>query len=102
MKKFFLTASVVAALMGVASVQSCSNGGSETIVAEGSETYTFELASEVSREHVTFKNNYGFTISADLYLPKNIDKSAKHIAVLVGAPYGGVKQQGAGLYWQRG
>lgn len=98
MKKFFLTASVVAALMGVASVQSCSNGGSETIVAEGSETYTFELASEVSREHVTFKNNYGFTISADLYLPKNIDKNAKHIAVLVGAPYGGVKQQGAGLY----
>ncbi len=98
MKKFFLTASVVAALMGVASVQSCSNGGSETIVAEGSETYTFELVSEVSREHVTFKNNYGFTISADLYLPKNIDKSAKHIAVLVGAPYGGVKQQGAGLY----
>lgn len=98
MKKFFLTASVVAALMGVASVQSCSNGGSETIVAEGSETYTFELVSEVSREHVTFKNNYGFTISADLYLPKNIDKNAKHIAILVGAPYGGVKQQGAGLY----
>lgn len=98
MKKFFLTASVVAALLGAASMQSCSDGQSEAVVAEGSETYTFQLADEVSREHVTFKNNYGFTISADLYLPKNIDKNTKNIAVLVGAPYGGVKQQGAGFY----
>lgn len=98
MKKFFLTASVVAALMGVASMQSCSNSGSETVVAEGSDTYTFELNADVTREHVSFKNNYGFTVSADLYLPKNLDKNSKNIAVLVGSPYGGVKQQGAGIY----
>ncbi|MCQ2206690.1 MAG: alpha/beta hydrolase [Paludibacteraceae bacterium] len=98
MKKFFLTASVVAALMGVASMQSCSNSESGTVVSEGSETYTFELNADVTREHVSFKNNYGFTVSADLYLPKNFDKNTKHIAVLVGSPYGGVKQQGAGLY----
>jgi hypothetical protein len=39
-------------------------------------------------------------VAADMYLPKNIDKSQKYAAIIVGTPYGGVKEQGAGIYAQ--
>lgn len=39
-------------------------------------------------------------ISADLYLPKTIDTTKRHAALIVGAPYGGVKEQGSGIYAQ--
>ena len=35
-----------------------------------------------------------------MYLPKNMDRSKKHAALIVGTPYGGVKEQGAGIYAQ--
>lgn len=35
-----------------------------------------------------------------MYLPKNIDKSQKYAAIIVGTPYGGVKEQGVGIYAQ--
>jgi hypothetical protein len=31
---------------------------------------------------------------------KNFDESKKHSAIIVGAPYGGVREQGAGIYAQ--
>ncbi len=64
------------------------------------EYYTFKLSDKVTRQSVTYKNRYGIAISGDLYMPKNIDKSKKHAAVLIGTPYGGVKEQGAGIYAQ--
>lgn len=97
MKKFFLTVSVVASLMGTAFVQSCGNGDSAATPVAGPYTYSLN-ESEVTCEHVTYKNRFGFTLSADLYYPKGLDKTSKQIAVVVGAPYGAVKEQGAGLY----
>jgi fermentation-respiration switch protein FrsA (DUF1100 family) len=35
-----------------------------------------------------------------MYLSENLDKSRKHAAIIVGTPYGGVKEQGAGIYAQ--
>src|SRR5205823_14678237 len=35
-----------------------------------------------------------------LYVPKNLDRSKKHPAIVVGGPYGAVKEQSAGLYAQ--
>jgi fermentation-respiration switch protein FrsA (DUF1100 family) len=61
---------------------------------------TFKLSDKVEHQSVNFKNRHGITIAADLYLPKNMDKSVKHPALIVGAPYGGVKEQGAGIYAQ--
>lgn len=61
---------------------------------------TFPLSDQVIHEKVSYPNRYGITISADLYLPKNIDKSKKHPALIIGTPYGGVKEQGAGIYAQ--
>ncbi len=35
------------------------------------EHYTFQLSDKVTRQAVTFKNRFGITIAADLYIPKN-------------------------------
>jgi fermentation-respiration switch protein FrsA (DUF1100 family) len=37
---------------------------------------------------------------ADLYVPKDIDHSRRHPALVVGHPFGGVKEQTSGLYAQ--
>ncbi|CAH2213562.1 alpha/beta hydrolase [Tepidibacter aestuarii] len=61
---------------------------------------TFPKSDKVTVEKVSFKNRYNIIISADIYVPKDIDKSQKYAAIIVGAPYGGVKEQGAGIYAQ--
>lgn len=61
---------------------------------------TFPPSDKVTVEKVSYKNRFGLTIAADLYLPKDIDKAKKYAAIVVGTPYGGVKEQGAGLYAQ--
>ncbi len=61
---------------------------------------TFSISEKVTVEKVSFKNRYGITVVADLYLSKNMDKSSKYPAIIVGTPYGGVKEQGAGIYAQ--
>lgn len=60
--------------------------------------YIQPLNPDVQREHVSFKNRYGITLAGDLYTAKNMDKNAKYPAIIVGAPYGGVKEQGPCVY----
>lgn len=60
--------------------------------------YIFELSENVSREHVRYRNRYGITIAGDLYTVKDLDKAGKYPALVVGPPYGGVKEQGPGVY----
>lgn len=64
------------------------------------DNYIFKLSAQVTRKPVSYKNRFGVRISADLYLPKDFDELKKHPAVNVGSPYGGVKEQGAGIYAQ--
>ena len=61
---------------------------------------TFELSDKVTVESVYYKNKYGIIVAADMYLSKDIDKSKKYPALVIGTPYGGVKEQGAGIYAQ--
>ena len=60
----------------------------------------FPKSDKVTVERVSYRNRYGISVSADLYLPKKMDSSKKYPALAVGTPYGGVKEQGAGLYAQ--
>lgn len=60
--------------------------------------YIFELSDKVQRKPVSYKNRYGITIAGELYVSKDFDESKKHPAIIVGAPYGGVKEQGPGVY----
>ncbi|WP_432734504.1 alpha/beta hydrolase [Maridesulfovibrio sp. FT414] len=61
---------------------------------------TFPLSDKVIHEKVTYPNRYGISIAADMYKPKDFDKSKKYAALVIGTPYGGVKEQGAGIYAQ--
>ncbi|WP_018609769.1 alpha/beta hydrolase [Uliginosibacterium gangwonense] len=60
---------------------------------------TFPRSNKVDHEKVIFKNRYGITLAADLYLPKN--RGNKRLpALAVGGPFGAVKEQSSGLYAQ--
>jgi hypothetical protein len=61
---------------------------------------TFPKSDQVIHEKVSYPNRYGITLSADMYKPKGFDRSEKYPALVVGTPYGGVKEQGAGIYAQ--
>lgn len=60
--------------------------------------YIFNLNDNVNRKEVTYKNRYGFQIVGELYTIKQMNKTKKYPALIVGAPYGGVKEQGPGVY----
>jgi fermentation-respiration switch protein FrsA (DUF1100 family) len=63
-----------------------------------SKGYIQELSNNVERIHVRYNNRYGIAIAGDLYMIKDIDKNKKYPAIIVGAPYGGVKEQGPSVY----
>lgn len=54
----------------------------------------------VTVEKVTFKNST-LNVVGDLYIPKDVDKSRKHAAIVVAHPFGGVKEQTSGLHAQK-
>ncbi|MBP3869656.1 MAG: alpha/beta hydrolase [Faecalicoccus sp.] len=60
--------------------------------------YITKLNENVTREHVRYNNRYGIAVAADIYSPKNKDAQKKYPALIVGAPYGGVKEQGPSVY----
>lgn len=60
--------------------------------------YIVPLSANVERVHVRYNNRYGIAIAADVYTAKDLDKSKRHPALIVGAPYGGVKEQGPCVY----
>ena len=66
---------------------------------------TFPQSDKVTHEKVTFKTNYGFTLAADLYMPKDLKTSEPknlktYPAIAVSGPYGAVKEQVSGRYAQ--
>ena len=60
---------------------------------------TFPQSSRVDHQKVTFKNRYGITLSADLYLPK-VGGAHRLPALAISGPFGAVKEQSSGLYAQ--
>ena len=60
--------------------------------------YITKLNENVVREHVRYNNRYGIAIAADIYRARDLDETKKYPAIIVGAPYGGVKEQGPCVY----
>lgn len=56
------------------------------------------LSEKVERKTVVYKNRYGLEVIGELYCQKSLDCNKKHPALIVGAPYGGVKEQGPCVY----
>ena len=103
-KKFIQSAIVACAALcvGVPSVQAQTSptaiGGSALNLTQEWDK-TFPKSNKVDHQKVTFKNRYGITLAADLYLPKNRGNQ-RLAALVVGGPFGAVKEQSSGLYAQ--
>lgn len=59
---------------------------------------TFSRSEKVDHKKVSFRNRYGITLAADLYVPRNAQ--GKLAAIAVSGPFGAVKEQSSGLYAQ--
>ena len=61
----------------------------------------FPKNDNVTHSKVQFKNRYGITLVGDLYQPKSLQQEHQSSAALVlGGPFGAVKEQSSGLYAQ--
>ena len=95
-------------VFGVLSLTSCASsageaaqGDTQAVAATNTWDKTFPKSDLVDVEKVNFDNRLGINLVGDLYVPKNIDRSLQHPAIIVGHPYGGVKEQSSGLYAQQ-
>ena len=61
-------------------------------------TGTIKASDKVSVQRVTFKNQYKMDMVGNLFMPKDIDLSKKHAAIIIGHPMGAVKEQSANVY----
>lgn len=92
MKRIFLLALLATTL--------CSHAVSKTQNdMETKEHYIFAPSEKVTRQRVEFKNRYGITLVADLYLPKQ-PIAEPRAAIAVSGPFGAIKEQVSGLYAQ--
>ncbi|WP_172330679.1 alpha/beta hydrolase [Mangrovicoccus sp. HB161399] len=60
--------------------------------------YICDLPAGITRTPVSYQTRFGLRIAADLYAPAGLDAARRHPALIVGAPYGGVKEQGPALH----
>ena len=72
------------------------------LIAQGADmsngANNFYTSEQVTLQKVTFKNQYGMDVVGNLFVPKNLDRSKKHAAIVVGHPMGAVKEQSSNLY----
>lgn len=61
---------------------------------------TFPADPNVIVRKVFYKNRLDIILAADMYMPVEMDTTTRHAALVIGHPFGGVKEQCAGLYAQ--
>ena len=106
MKKILIYAAVLA-LMTACNNQTQTTEATETKKEEMKQELNltqewdkvFPLSDKVNHRKVTFETQYGLTLAADLYSPK--DAEGKLAAIAVSGPFGAVKEQSSGLYAMR-
>lgn len=59
---------------------------------------TFKVSDNITMYRVTFKNQYKMNVAGHLFIPKDLDTTKKHSAIIVGHPMGAVKEQSANVY----
>jgi len=99
-----IAAACVAPLFTTSAAAAPASAAAQTELKLGTEwDKTFAKSDKVDHKKVSFKNRYGITLAADLYQPKNagaINKGGKLAAIVVGGPFGAIKEQSSGLYAQ--
>ncbi len=102
MKKTVLFATVMSMmLMGCAQKSDNNQNKDDMTTLELTQEWdkVFPLSEKVNHQKVTFKTQYGLTLAADLYTPK--DAQGKLPAIAVSGPFGASKEQSSGLYAMR-
>lgn len=92
-------AAIVVGTQPVIAQTSASSTTGNTLELTQSWDKVFPRSDKVDHQKVTFRNRYGITLAADLYLPKNRGNQ-KLAAIAISGPFGGVKEQSSGLYAQ--
>ncbi len=60
--------------------------------------HNFYTSDRVTVEKVSFRNQYGMNVAGNLFVPNDLNRNAKNAAMVVGHPFGAVKEQSANLY----
>lgn len=99
MKAFALSAALMLALSPLAATATdATNTRGSTMTLTQTWDKVFPKSNKVDHRKVTFRNRYGITLAADLYVPRNA--SGRLPAIAVSGPFGAVKEQSSGLYAQ--
>src|SRR5918911_4090111 len=100
MKQILIFGVMILVMIGQLSAQTSKGEKTKNMKqTEQADHYTFQLSDQVTRQKVTYKNRYGITIAADLYMPKNRGDT-RLPALAISGPFGAVKEQSSGLYAQ--
>lgn len=99
----YIISVTAAILIGIPNLKATDNNNSDKQSMENLQLTdewdkVFPKSDKVNHSKVTFKNRYGITLAADLYIPKNVE--GKLPAIAVSGPFGAVKEQSSGLYAQ--
>jgi fermentation-respiration switch protein FrsA (DUF1100 family) len=86
------------AALGAASMFTTPSAEAQTLTMTQDWDKVFPRSDKVDHQKVTFANRYGITLAADLYMPKS--RNGQQPAIVVGGPFGAVKEQSSGLYAQ--
>ena len=102
MKKVIAIASLAAVTLAACTQHTSNNQNEENMQKlELAQEWdkVFPVSEKVSHQKVTFETQYGLTLAADLYAPKNAQ--GKLAAIAVSGPFGATKEQSSGLYAMR-
>ena len=100
MKKIVLSLMLVAGVLTACNKENNKNKEDMTKLELTQEwDKVFPLSDKVNHQKVTFETQYGLTLAADLYTPKDGGKDLPAIAV--SGPFGATKEQSSGLYAMR-
>jgi len=98
---------IIAAMLAAGVLTACNQKDNQTKTEENMQKLeltqewdkVFPLSDKVNHRKVTFETQYGLTLAADLYTPKN--GQGKLAAIAVSGPFGACKEQSSGLYAMR-
>ncbi|MBD8213392.1 alpha/beta hydrolase [Erwinia persicina] len=89
MKRFFLALGMILS-SAVATAADLSHGADN-----------FYTSDKVTRQKVTFKNQYQMNVVGNLFVPRGQRQNDRRPAIVVGHPMGAVKEQSSNLYAQK-
>lgn len=98
MNKIFITFLLMGIVIETSYAQTENNKNMENLELTSNWDKVFPQSDKINHSKVTFKNRYGITLAADIYIPKN--NKEKLPAIAVSGPFGAVKEQVSGLYAQ--